>query len=122
MGLYVDDGTGTKPTGAPIAGSQVSFNPVTQATGNVDMAFSSALQLTPGTYWAAWMLTSGSAMTTNPGFVVMTLLGNTVLSTLGNTSSKGWAFNTTSSATSLPTTITPFLGSGAWPIIGLKAA
>ena len=121
MGLYNDIGTGTKPTGGPVANSQVSFTPTTQAPGNVDVAFSSPITLSAGTYWAAWVLTSGSALTTNPTIVTLAPLGNTVLSTLGNSSQKGWQSNTSSSAASLPTGISPYLGSGGWPIIGLKA-
>lgn len=120
MGLYPDNGLGI-PTGSIITGSACQYNPVTQATGNVDINFSSPLTLSPGTYWAAWTITSGTALATQPTFVTLSVIGNTVLSTLGNSSQKGYQTTTSGSASSLPTGITVFPGSGSWPLIALKA-
>jgi hypothetical protein len=124
MAIYDDSGTG-KPLGAPLSNSTVSFNPTTQAAGaNVDAAFSSPLTLTPGNYFLALALTFTGTFTTNPILTSLTPIGNTWLGTnstsLGNISTKGW-MTSGASASTMPTISSPFQGSGAFPIIALKA-
>lgn len=122
MGLYPDDGTGLKPAyTTPIAGSGVSFDP-TGATGDKYVAFGTPLTLQPGRYWAAFLLVSGSALTTPPTVTTLPPLANIGLTVLGNNSHRGWAFTTTTDAAALPAlTSSLFHAGGNWPIIGMKA-
>ncbi len=119
LGLYADDGTGTRPTGSPIAGTEVSLDPTAGSTGDRDVAFSSPVTLEPGYYWAAAMLVSGSAMGGNPTIVVPFVNIHIGLATLGNNTHRSWAQSAASNASALPA-IGTIYRVGAPPLVGAK--
>ena len=123
MGVYNDDGSGSRPYFGQAPLASVSFDPTQGSTGDRYVAFGANLVLPPGRYWLAWMLSSSSgAMTTAPTVVTISSRNFTIPRTdAGNNSYKGWQQNAGSTATTLPNIGT--IGYSAYqPIVGLKAA
>lgn len=123
MGVYNDDGTGLKPAGAPIAGTECS-TAADAGTGARDTALPSGnVTLPPGEYHLACMLTSvgGTALTTVPTMTTLNTVMNLGVSNLTNVSHRCWAQGAGSSAAALPT-VSGLYRVGAPPIIGAKVA
>ncbi len=121
LGCYADDGTGLKPTGAALAGSEVTFDPTAGSPGDIYTAFAVARTYGPARIWLGWMLTSGSALGTNPTAVVIAGVNMFGSTDLGNNSYRGWAMTTSGSAATLPT-ISGLTHQGVTPIVGMKAS
>lgn len=121
LGCYADDGTGLKPTGAALAGSEVTFDPTAGSPGDFYTAFAVARTYGPARIWLAWMSTSGTALGTNPTAVVIAAVNMFGSTDLGNNSYRGWAMTTSSSAATLPT-ISGLTHQGVTPIVGMKAS
>lgn len=127
MGVYADDGTGARPAaGSIITGTQVSYNPTTQATGDVPLTFAGgSISFKPGRYWLGFLVTAAAAMTTAPTFVTNNTVNQHGVSDLSNGSRKCWAWSGSGSttATSMPTISTGGLfRTGVLPNIGLRVA
>lgn len=126
MGVYADDGTGSRPTGDPITNTEVTTDPTAGTTSTRDIAWGSPIPFTPNRYWLAWMLTSGSAMGTNPTMVTITPNASIGLANLANNSHRSWMYNHTSNASTLPTNIGGAMFRGGsmggvnFPIVGMK--
>lgn len=102
LGLYADDGTGTRPTGTVLVNTEVTLDPTT-TTGDRYVAWASSQSFGPGRYWLAWMLTSGSAMGTLPTMVTLNVVSHMSLATLANSNHKTWGMSAASNAATLPT-------------------
>lgn len=120
LGLYADDGSGSRPTGSVLTNTEVTFDP-TGATGDKYVAWGAAQSFAPGRVWAGWMLTSGSALGTLPTAVCLNPLQPIGLASLGNNSHRGWAMGTTSNASTLATVSGLFRQGGNFPMMGMKA-
>ena len=120
LGLYADDGTGTKPTGACLANTEVTFDP-TSGTGDKYVAWGAAQTLGAGRYWIAWMLTSGTALGGAATIVTLNPSQNIGLDVLTNVSHRGWGQSAASNASTLPTVSGLSYTGGNWPIMGMKA-
>lgn len=122
LGLYADDGTGNRPAlAAPMAGTEVTFNPATGGTGERYVAWAGGAQtLQPSRVWAAFQLTSGSAMSTVPTFVVINNISQMGLANLSNVSHRAWARSGGANDATLPA-LSGLYRVGAAPIVGLKA-
>lgn len=120
IGLYTDDGTGSRPTGSPLANTEVTLDPTT-STGDRYVAWGSPQTFNTSRIWIAWMLTSGSALGSNPTMVILQPNQNVGLAGLGNNSHRGWAMGVSSTAATLPVISGLYRQGGTWPIMGLKA-
>jgi hypothetical protein len=116
LGYYADDGTGTKPAGAPLVDAG-TFDP-TVSTGDKIVSFSSNKTLSPGRYWLALVL-QGTSISVNPTFVQLSIVSQNGLDSLSNVNHRVWAMSSVSGA--LPT-IASLSRVGTNPIIGLKVA
>ena len=123
MGVYNDDGSGSRPYFGQAPLASVSFDPTQGSTGDIYVNFGANLVLPPGRYWLAWMLSSSSgAMTTAPTVVTISGRNWTIpRNDAGNNSYKGWQQNAGSTATTLPN-IGAIAYSAYQPIVGLRAA
>lgn len=121
MGIYADDGTGTKPTGSPLAGTEVS-TAADSGTGARDAAFPGGnITFQPGEYWLASMLTSagGTALTTVPTMTVVNAVMALGSSNLTNVSHRCWSQSQATTATTLPA-VSGLGRASAPPIVGAK--
>lgn len=123
LGLYPDDGSGSRPAlTSPIAGTEVTFDPTTGGTGDKFTLWTAALVLPVGRYWCAFTITSGTALGTPPTIVTTGIMSPITFSALGNNSWRGWFFNGTSNAATLPTVTSLGRTVGPFPLIGMKAS
>lgn len=113
MGIYADDGTYARPTGAPTldAGTVSSIG----STGELDISITQTLA--PGRWWLAWVLQG--TVTTSPTVVTLNTINQLGLASLANNSHRVWCQASVSGA--LPSIGTLFRNP-APPMVGLKVA
>ncbi len=123
LGVYASAASRRKPVGTTSL-AEVSIDPTT-GVGERYAAFGSALTLGPGRYWLAWMLVSGSAMTTSPTATALNILPPITLPSglLGNANYHGFFFQAGTNAAALPdVTSIANRQSSPLPMTALRAA
>lgn len=113
LGIYNDDGTGSRPTGAAV----LDAGTVDSTSGTGDKLITISQALNPGRYWLAWVIQG--TVTTSPTVVTLSLVNQIGLTNLGNNSHRVWGQAGVSGA--LPTIGTLYRDMNP-PIIGLRAA
>ena len=120
IGLYADDGTGARPTGSPLTSTEVTLDPTT-TSGDRYVAWGAPQSLNVNRVWAAWMITSGSALGGQPTMVTLNPVQNIGLDVLTASSHRGWTMSAATNASTLPAVSGIFRNGGSWPIMGMKA-
>lgn len=120
LGVYADDSTGTRPTGSVLANTEVTLDPTTGGTGDRYTAWSGGSQtLSPGRYWLAWLITSNTAMGTQPTIVTISTISQMSLAVLGSNNHRTWAMFASAGAATLPT-VSGLYHIGSPGIVGIK--
>jgi hypothetical protein len=114
MGIYNDDGTGTRPNS--LFGDYGTMSSVA-GTGDRTLALGSGIALPAGRKWLAWVLQG--TVTTSPTMVTLSTVNQMGLTNLGNNSHRCFIQGGVSGA--LPA-IGTLLRSGAPPIMGLRVS
>lgn len=86
MGLYADNGTFNKPTGAPLLDAGTVDPTVTTGQKSLTINWTPS---TPGRYWGAWVLQG--TVSTSPTVVTLSGVNQIGLSSTGNLSGRTWA-------------------------------
>jgi hypothetical protein len=130
MGLYPDDGTGTRPSGSRITAYDCTVTSANLAGGIIKVNFGTTPQLLPqGRYWAAFLYTYATAPSTPPSVMVNKPLCSNVL-TAGASSFQssfyGWQQTVTGTPAALPASVSSLANQFAWagagaPVVALVA-
>lgn len=118
MSVYADDGTGTRPSGSTLPGTEVTLDPTTVA-GERYVAFAAPVAFNPGRYWFGLSVTSGSALSTMPNVVTATTLNVVSVTAISSLGYRGWASSGASNHATMPA-VGSLSRAAQTPFVGMK--